>query len=109
MKEKLKSTLIIAGISVVVILGLYFAGCKNGSPMELGKSDLYKSAVYSDALMEESVSVRNSNVMMKSASPKAINTISGAGTLDANINLEKDSEGSQERKIIKSGSLSYEV
>ena len=109
MKEKLKSSLIIAGISVVVILGLYFAGCKNGSPMEFGKSDLYKSAVYSDALMEESVSVRNSNVMMKSASPKAINTISGAGTLDANINLENGTESSPERKIIKTGSLSYEV
>ena len=109
MKEKLKSGLLIAGISVVVVLGLYFAGCKNGSPMEFAKNEVFTAKGFSDALMEESVSVRNSNVMMKSASSKAINTVSGSGTLDANINLENGTESSPERKIIKTGSLSYEV
>lgn len=109
MKEKLKSSLIIAGISVVVIFGFYFAGCKNGNPMEFAKNEVYTAKGFSDALMEESVSVRNSNVMMKSASPMSINTISGSGNLDSNINLENGTESSPERKIIKSGSLSYEV
>ena len=79
MKEKLKSSLIIAGISVVVIFGFYFAGCKNGNPMEFAKNEVYTAKGFSDTLMEESVSVRNSNVMMKSASPMSINTISGSG------------------------------
>ena len=105
----MKSVLMILGVAAVVILGLYFAGCKNKGVVQFAKSASYESAVYSDAIMEESVSVRNSNVMMKSAAPKAINTVSGSGTLDANINLENSSETSQERKIIKTGSLSYEV
>ena len=105
----MKSVLMILGVSAVVILGLYFAGCKNKGVVQFAKSASYESAVYSDAIMEESVSVRNSNVMMKSAAPRAINTVSGSGTLDANINLENSSETSQERKIIKTGSLSYEV
>ena len=109
MKDKMKSVLMILGVAAVVILGLYFAGCKNKGVVQFAKSASYESAVYSDAIMEESVSVRNSNVMMKSAAPKAINTVSGSGTLDANINLENSSETSQERKIIKTGSLSYEV
>lgn len=109
MKDKMKSVLMILGVSAVVILGLYFAGCKNKGVVQFAKSASYESAVYSDAIMEESVSVRNSNVMMKSAAPRAINTVSGSGTLDANINLENSSETSQERKIIKTGSLSYEV
>ena len=102
----MKSVLMILGVSAVVILGLYFAGCKNKGVVQFAKSE---SAVYSDAIMEESVSVRNSNVMMKSAAPRAINTVSGSGTLDENINLENSSETTQERKIIKTGSLSYEV
>lgn len=106
MKDKMKSVLMILGVAAVVILGLYFAGCKNKGVVQFSKSE---SAVYSDAIMEESVSVRNSNVMMKSAAPRAINTVSGSGTLDANINLENSSETTQERKIIKTGSLSYEV
>ena len=105
----MKSVLMILGVSAVVILGLYFAGCKNKGVVQFAKSASYESAVYSDAIMEESVSVRNSNVMMKSAAPRAINTVSGSGTLDANINLENSSETTQERKIIKTGSLSYEV
>ena len=105
----MKSVLVILGVAAVVILGLYFAGCKNKGVVQFAKSASYESAVYSDALMEESVSTRNSNVMMKSAAPRAINTVSGSGTLDANINLENSSETSQERKIIKTGSLSYEV
>ena len=105
----MKSVLMILGVAAVVILGLYFAGCKNKGVVQFAKSASYESAVYSDAIMEESVSVRNSNVMMKSAAPRAINTVSGSGTLDANINLENSSETSQERKIIKTGSLSYEV
>ena len=109
MKDKMKSVLMILGVSAVVILGLYFAGCKNKGVVQFAKSASYESAVYSDAIMEESVSVRNSNVMMKSAAPRAINTVSGSGTLDANINLENSSETTQERKIIKTGSLSYEV
>ena len=109
MKDKMKSVLMILGVAAVVILGLYFAGCKNKGVVQFAKSASYESAVYSDAVMEESVSVRNSNVMMKSAAPRAINTVSGSGTLDANINLENSSETSQERKIIKTGSLSYEV
>lgn len=106
MKDKMKLVLMILGVTAVVILGLYFAGCKNKGVVQFAKSE---SAVYSDAIMEESVSVRNSNVMMKSAAPRAINTVSGSGTLDANINLENSSETTQERKIIKTGSLSYEV
>ena len=102
----MKLVLMILGVTAVVILGLYFAGCKNKGVVQFAKSE---SAVYSDAIMEESVSVRNSNVMMKSAAPRAINTVSGSGTLDANINLENSSETTQERKIIKTGSLSYEV
>lgn len=109
MKDKMKSILMILGVAAVVILGLYFAGCKNKGVVQFAKSASYESAVYSDAIMEESVSVRNSNVMMKSAAPRAINTVSGSGTLDANINLENSSETTQERKIIKTGSLSYEV
>lgn len=109
MKDKMKSVLMILGVAAVVILGLYFAGCKNKGVVQFAKSASYESAVYSDAIMEESVSVRNSNVMMKSAAPRAINTVSGSGTLDANINLENSSETTQERKIIKTGSLSYEV
>ena len=109
MKDKMKSVLMILGVSAVVILGLYFVGCKNKGVVQFAKSASYESAVYSDAIMEESVSVRNSNVMMKSAAPRAINTVSGSGTLDANINLENSSETTQERKIIKTGSLSYEV
>ena len=109
MKDKMKSVLMILGVAAVVILGLYFAGCKNKGVVQFAKSASYESAVYSDALMEESVSTRNSNVMMKSAAPRAINTVSGSGTLDANINLENSSETTQERKIIKTGSLSYEV
>lgn len=109
MKDKMKSVLVILGVAAVVILGLYFAGCKNKGVVQFAKSASYESAVYSDAIMEESVSVRNSNVMMKSAAPRAINTVSGSGTLDANINLENSSETTQERKIIKTGSLSYEV
>ena len=109
MKDKMKSVLMILGVAAVVSLGLYFAGCKNKGVVQFAKSASYESAVYSDAIMEESVSVRNSNVMMKSAAPRAINTVSGSGTLDANINLENSSETSQERKIIKTGSLSYEV
>lgn len=109
MKDKMKSVLMILGVSAVVILGLYFAGCKNKGVVQFAKSASYESAVYSDAIMEESVSVRNSNVMMKSTAPRAINTVSGSGTLDANINLENSSETTQERKIIKTGSLSYEV
>ena len=105
----MKSVLMILGVAAVVILGLYFAGCKNKGVVQFAKSASYESAVYSDALMEESVSTRNSNVMMKSAAPRAINTVSGSGTLDANINLENSSETTQERKIIKTGSLSYEV
>lgn len=105
----MKSVLMILGVAAVVILGLYFAGCKNKGVVQFAKSASYESAVYSDAIMEESVSVRNSNVMMKSAAPRAINTVSGSGTLDANINLENSSETTQERKIIKTGSLSYEV
>lgn len=105
----MKSVLMILGVSAVVILGLYFVGCKNKGVVQFAKSASYESAVYSDAIMEESVSVRNSNVMMKSAAPRAINTVSGSGTLDANINLENSSETTQERKIIKTGSLSYEV
>ena len=105
----MKSVLVILGVAAVVILGLYFAGCKNKGVVQFAKSASYESAVYSDAIMEESVSVRNSNVMMKSAAPRAINTVSGSGTLDANINLENSSETTQERKIIKTGSLSYEV
>ena len=109
MKDKMKSVLMILGVAAVVILGLYFAGCKNKGVVQFAKSASYESAVYSDAIMEESVSTRNSNVMMKSAAPRAINTVSGSGTLDANINLENSSETTQERKIIKTGSLSYEV
>ena len=109
MKDKMKSVLMILGVSAVVILGLYFAGCKNKGVVQFAKSASYESAVYSDALMEESVSTRNSNVMMKSAAPRAINTVSGSGTLDANINLENSSETTQERKIIKTGSLGYGV
>ena len=109
MKDKMKSVLMILGVAAVVILGLYFAGCKNKGVVQFAKSASYESAVYSDAIMEESVSTRNSNVMMKSAVPRAINTVSGSGTLDANINLENSSETTQERKIIKTGSLSYEV
>ena len=109
MKDKMKSVLMILGVSAVVILGLYFAGCKNKGVVQFAKSASYEPAVYSDALIEESVSTRNSNVMMKSAAPRAINTVSGSGTLDANINLENSSETTQERKIIKTGSLSYEV
>lgn len=105
----MKSVLMILGVAAVVILGLYFAGCKNKGVVQFAKSASYESAVYSDAIMEESVSTRNSNVMMKSAVPRAINTVSGSGTLDANINLENSSETTQERKIIKTGSLSYEV
>ena len=105
----MKSVLMILGVAAVVILGLYFAGCKNKGVVQFAKSASYESAVYSDALMEESVSTRNSNVMMKSAAPRAINTVSGSGTLDANINLENSSETTQGRKIIKTGSLSYEV
>ena len=105
----MKSVLMILGVTAVVILGLYFAGCKNKGVVQFAKSASYESAVYSDAIMEESVSVRNSNVMMKSAAPRAINTVSGSGSLDANINLENSSETTQERKIIKTGSLSYEV
>lgn len=109
MKDKMKSVLMILGVTAVVILGLYFAGCKNKGVVQFAKSASYESAVYSDMVLEESVSTRNSNVMMKSAAPRAINTVSGSGTLDANINLENSSETAQERKIIKTGSLSYEV
>lgn len=96
MKEKLKSALIIGGISLVVIFGIYFAGCKNDK-------GIFEAATYSDMVATESVALRSSKSMMMS---NGVN--SSAGSVDLS-NSFQSSENGQERKIIKTGSLSFEV
>jgi len=110
MKDKMKSILMIVGVSAVVLFGLYFASCRNGEKLQFAKSVDYESAVYSDAIVEESASFRSTK-MMKATATNGINSVSGSGMLDSSINFEEsgDVEATQERKIIKTGSLSFEV
>ena len=103
MKEKFKTILIIAGISVVVIFGIFFASCEKGN-MTFSKKGVFEEATYSDMVLSESAPMRSSKSMMLA---NGIN--SASGSLDmSNMNLEESGEG-QERKIIKTGSLSFEV
>ena len=106
----MKSILMIVGVSAVVLFGLYFASCRNGEKLQFAKSVDYESAVYSDAIVEESASFRSTK-MMKATATNGINSVSGSGMLDSSINFEEsgDVEATQERKIIKTGSLSFEV
>ena len=110
MKDKMKSILMIVGVSAVVLFGLYFASCRNGEKLQFAKSASYESAVYSDTVVEESASFRSPK-MMKATATNGINSVSGSGMLDSSINFEEsgDVEATQERKIIKTGSLSFEV
>lgn len=110
MKDKMKSILMIVGVSAVVLFGLYFASCRNGEKLQFAKSVDYESAVYSDTVVEESASFRSPK-MMKATATNGINSVSGSGMLDSSINFEEsgDVEATQERKIIKTGSLSFEV
>lgn len=110
MKDKMKSILMIVGVSAVVLFGLYFASCKNKGVVQFAKSASYESAVYSDTVVEESASFRSPK-MMKATATNGINSVSGSGMLDSSINFEEsgDVEATQERKIIKTGSLSFEV
>ena len=110
MKDKMKSILMIVGVSAVVLFGLYFASCRNGEKLQFAKSVDYESAVYSDAVVEESASFRSSK-MIKATATNGINSVSGSGMLDSSINFEEsgEAEATQERKIIKTGSLSIEV
>ena len=110
MKTKIKSILMILCVSAVVIFGLYFASCRNGEKLQFAKSSSYESAVYSDTVVEESASFRSPK-MMKATATNGINSVSGSGMLDSSINFEESEEveANQERKIIKTGSLSFEV
>lgn len=103
MKEKLKSALIIGGISLVVIFGIFFASCEKGN-MTFSKKGVFEEATYSDMVLSESAPMRSSKSMMMS---NGINSASGSFDM-SNMNLEESGEG-QERKIIKTGSLSFEV
>lgn len=96
MKEKLKSALIIGGISLVVIFGIFIGSCKNDK-------GIFEAATYSDMVATESVALRSSKSMMMS---NGVN--SSAGSVDLS-NSFQSSENGQERKIIKTGSLSFEV
>ena len=102
MKEKLKSALIIGGISLVVIFGIFFASCEKGN-MTFSKKGVFEEATYSDRVLSESAPMRSSKSMMMS---NGVN--SSAGSVDLS-NSFQSSENGQERKIIKTGSLSFEV
>ncbi len=103
MKEKFKTILIIAGLSVVVIFGIFFASCEKGN-MTFSKKGVFEEATYSDMVLSESAPMRSSKSMMLA---NGINSASGSFDM-SNMNLEESGEG-QERKIIKTGSLSFEV
>ena len=102
MKEKFKTILIIAGLSVVVIFGIFFASCEKGN-MTFSKKGVFEEATYSDMVLSESAPMRSSKSMMMS---NGVN--SSAGSVDLS-NSFQSSENGQERKIIKTGSLSFEV
>ena len=102
MKTKIKSILMILCVSAVVIFGIYFASCRNGKSVQFVEDVAYESAVYSDMVLEESVSLRTSNTaLMAKGFDGSSNT----------MGMESQEFGpeSQERKIIKTGSLSFEV
>lgn len=103
MKEKFKTFLIIAGLSVVVIFGIFFASCEKGN-MPFSKKGVFEEATYSDMVLSESAPIRSSKSMMMA---NGINSASGSFDM-SNMNLEESGEG-QERKIVKTGSLSFEV
>lgn len=102
MKEKFKTILIIAGLSVVVIFGIFFASCEKGN-MTFSKKGVFEEATYSDMVLSESAPMRSSKSMMMS---NGVN--SSAGSVDLS-NSFQSSENGQERKIVKNGSLSFEV
>ena len=54
MKDKMKSILMIVGVSAVVLFGLYFASYRNGEKLQFTKSASYESAVYSDTVVDQS-------------------------------------------------------
>ena len=64
MKTKIKSILMILCVSAVVIFGIYFASCRNGKSVQFVEDVAYESAVYSDMVLEESVSLRTSNTAL---------------------------------------------
>lgn len=108
MKEKLKSILIIAGISIIVIFGLVFGACGKDNLVSQEKSVVVESVMYDDAVLEESFSLRTTNSTIKNTSAISYSTENGIS--DSMITLEEElEESSQERKIIKTGSLSFEV
>ena len=76
MKEKLKSALIIGGISLVVIFGIFFASCEKGN-MTFSKKGVFEEATYSDRVLSESAPMRSSKSMMMS---NGVN--SSAGSVD---------------------------
>ena len=102
MKEKFKTILIIAGLSVVVIFGIFFASCEKGN-MTFSKKGVFEEATYSDMVLSESAPMRSSKSMMMA---NGVN--SSAGSVDLS-NSFQSSENGQERKIVKTGSLSFEV
>lgn len=106
MKEKTKSFLIITGIIVIVCSSLFIAGCKNKKSNFFAKDAKFQSATYEDAIVaEEAVVYKSAKTMNSNGRNVAM------GALDsANINsLEKNLAQDPERKIVKTGSLSYEV
>ena len=103
MKEKIRNILFIGLAFVIVSTGILFATGKNFAKKGFSKAIHEEETVYTDTVLMESAPARSSNTMlMKSTS---------AGGTSTNVmqNSNNSIGKTQERKIIKSGSLDFEV
>lgn len=103
MKEKIRNILFIGLAFVIVSTGILFATGKNFAKKGFSKAIHEEETVYNDTVLMESAPARSSNTMlMKSTS---------AGGTSTNVmqNSNNSIGKTQEQKIIKSGSLDFEV